>query len=50
MRRQMATVGTCRSDSLCADAVSVCGADTGVANWIGACSDSKHPHTNRTGN
>ena len=44
-RRQMDTVGMRRSDSICADAVWVCGADTDAANWIGACSDSKRIRT-----
>ena len=41
----MATVGTRRSDSICADAVSVRGADTDAANGIGVCSDSKRIRT-----
>ena len=32
MRQQMTTVGTHGSDSICADAAAVCGADTDEAN------------------
>ena len=45
MRRQMATVGTQRSDFIYADAGAVFGADTDAANRIGPCSHSKRIRT-----
>ena len=38
-------LGTHRCDSICADAVAVCGADTDAATWIGRRSDSKRVRT-----
>ena len=45
MRQQMVTVGTHRSDSICADAIAFCMTNTDAANWIGTCSTKKRIRT-----